>query len=196
MLTKRDLLLRSAALAAITAATMKSAPVSAQTDVSPAEARAIAKEAYIYGFPIVDNYRIQHAYWVDRTNPEYKAPWNQICNMPRVFHAGGHGGPDAQLGHALLHDRRGPACRADRAHRAGDGEGALFQHPAHRLLHLQFRLHRHPHHRQRGWHLPARRAGLERRDAQGRRRRSFARRPNWRSPPIARSSSTRATSKT
>ncbi len=30
----------------------------AQASVSPAEARAIAKEAYIYGFP--NNYRIQH----------------------------------------------------------------------------------------------------------------------------------------
>ena len=85
MLTKRDLLLRSAALAAITAATMKSAPVSAQTDVSPTEARAIAKEAYIYGFPIVDNYRIQHAYWVDRTNPEYKGGFNQVWNASRLF---------------------------------------------------------------------------------------------------------------
>ena len=52
----------------------------AQTSVTPAEARAIAKEAYIYGFPIVDNYRVQHAYWVDKTNPEYKGPWNQIWN--------------------------------------------------------------------------------------------------------------------
>jgi hypothetical protein len=85
MLTKRDLLLRSAALAAITATTAKSYPASAQTGVSPAEARAIAKEAYVYGFPIVDNYRIQHAYWVDRTNPEYKGPWNQIYNSARLF---------------------------------------------------------------------------------------------------------------
>jgi hypothetical protein len=57
----------------------------AQTGVSPAEARAIAKEAYIYGFSIVDNYRIQHTYWVDRTNPEYKAPWNQIWNSAQLF---------------------------------------------------------------------------------------------------------------
>jgi hypothetical protein len=57
----------------------------AQTSVTPAEARAIAKEAYVYGFPIVDNYRIQHAYWVDRTNPEFKAPFNQIWNSARVF---------------------------------------------------------------------------------------------------------------
>jgi hypothetical protein len=57
----------------------------AQTSVTPAEARAIAKEAYIYGFPLVDGYRILHAYFVDRDNPEYKAPWNQIKNIPRVY---------------------------------------------------------------------------------------------------------------
>jgi hypothetical protein len=37
-------------------------PVMAQAaDITAAEARAIAKEAYIYGFPMVDNYRIEHA---------------------------------------------------------------------------------------------------------------------------------------
>ncbi len=30
-------------------------PAGAQTGVTPEEARAIAKEAYIYGFPIVDD---------------------------------------------------------------------------------------------------------------------------------------------
>jgi hypothetical protein len=50
----------------------------AQTNVTPAEARAIAKEAYIYGFPMVDNYRIQYGYFVDRQDPEFKAPWNEI----------------------------------------------------------------------------------------------------------------------
>ncbi|WP_426281663.1 DUF1254 domain-containing protein [Lysobacter soli] len=53
--------------------------------VTPEEARAIAKEAYIYGFPMVDNYRIQHAYFVDAKNPEYKGSWNQIINIPRVY---------------------------------------------------------------------------------------------------------------
>ena len=56
----------------------------AQT-VSPTEARVIAKEAYIYGFPMVDSYRIQHAYFVNTKNPEYKAPWNQLRNFSRVF---------------------------------------------------------------------------------------------------------------
>jgi hypothetical protein len=54
-------------------------------DCGTTEARAIAKEAYIYGFPMVDNYRIQYGYFVDRQNSEFKAPWNQICNIPRVY---------------------------------------------------------------------------------------------------------------
>jgi hypothetical protein len=55
------------------------------TVLVPEGARAIAKEAYIYGFPMVDSYRIQYAYFVDASNPEFKAPWNQIRNIPRVF---------------------------------------------------------------------------------------------------------------
>jgi hypothetical protein len=57
----------------------------AQTNVTPTEARAIAKEAYVYGFPVVDSYRIQYSYFVDRQNPEFKAQWNQIRNIPRVY---------------------------------------------------------------------------------------------------------------
>jgi hypothetical protein len=54
--------------------------------LSPAEARAIAKEAYIYGFPPVDSYRILYSYFVDRSSPEYKAGWNErVANNPRVF---------------------------------------------------------------------------------------------------------------
>jgi hypothetical protein len=53
--------------------------------MTAAEARAIAKEAYIYGFPLVDSYRIEHAYFVDAKNPEYKGPWNHLVNIPRVY---------------------------------------------------------------------------------------------------------------
>jgi len=54
-------------------------------DLTPAEARAIAKEAYIYGFPVVDSYRIQYEYFVDTKGPEFKATWNHIANTPRVY---------------------------------------------------------------------------------------------------------------
>jgi len=53
--------------------------------VTPEEARAIAREAYIYANPIADNYRILYGSFVDRTDPEYKAPWNQIRNFARVY---------------------------------------------------------------------------------------------------------------
>jgi len=49
------------------------------------EARAIAREAYIYGFPAVDSYRIEYGYFVDHESSEFKAPWNQIRSIPRVY---------------------------------------------------------------------------------------------------------------
>lgn len=52
---------------------------------SEQDVRAIAKEAYIYGFPMVDGYRILHAYCVNRQSPEYKGPWNSISSSARVF---------------------------------------------------------------------------------------------------------------
>ncbi|GAU83298.1 DUF1254 domain-containing protein [Bosea sp. BIWAKO-01] len=61
------------------------APTAHAQAPSPAEARAIAKEATIYGFPLVDNYRIQHSYFVDRNSPEFKAPWNTLVNNARVY---------------------------------------------------------------------------------------------------------------
>ena len=54
-------------------------------DITPAEARAIAKEAYICGYPMVDSYRIEYGYFVDKKDPEYKGPWNQIHNEPNVY---------------------------------------------------------------------------------------------------------------
>jgi len=56
-----------------------------ESHISPIEARKIAKEAYIYGFPMVDSYRIQYSYFEDRGGPEYKTSWNQIYNNARVY---------------------------------------------------------------------------------------------------------------
>lgn len=54
-------------------------------ELTPAEAREIARDAYVYGFPIVDSYRIQHATYVDTGNPDYKGAWNVVHNTARVF---------------------------------------------------------------------------------------------------------------
>ena len=55
------------------------------TELTIQEARAIAKEAYIYANPPVDSYRILFNYFVEKDNPDYKAPWNQIKHIPRVY---------------------------------------------------------------------------------------------------------------
>jgi hypothetical protein len=60
----------------------------AQVTVAPDQARAIAEKAYVFGFPMVDSYRIQYSYFADAGNPEFKAPWNHIRNTSRVFTAG------------------------------------------------------------------------------------------------------------
>lgn len=72
-------------LATAVAAAMLLAPAAHAQDVTPEEARAIAKDAYIYGFPIADNYRVAYAYFTDKNDPNFKAPWNQIANIARVF---------------------------------------------------------------------------------------------------------------
>jgi len=56
-----------------------------QLKLSAAEARGVAKDAYVYGFPLVDNYRIQYSYFEDREDPDYKGPWNQIHSAARVY---------------------------------------------------------------------------------------------------------------
>ncbi|PSH57932.1 DUF1254 domain-containing protein [Phyllobacterium endophyticum] len=56
-----------------------------QEEVSAEDAQAIAKEATIYGFPLVDNYRIQHSYFADHASPEFKSSWNKIFNNARVY---------------------------------------------------------------------------------------------------------------
>ena len=59
----------------------------AQAPVAASKARGIAQEAYTYGFPMIDSYRILYGYFVDRGSPEFKGPWNQLVNTPRVYTA-------------------------------------------------------------------------------------------------------------
>ena len=50
-----------------------------------AETRAIAEEGFIYGLPIVMNYAVMYEYAVDKGGSQFKAPFNQIKNEPRVY---------------------------------------------------------------------------------------------------------------
>ncbi|MDB6146059.1 MAG: cell envelope protein [Pseudomonas sp.] len=52
---------------------------------TPSEAQAIAKEAYLYGFPVVESYKTLYTQAVDKGGPNYKAPFNKIGNTAKVF---------------------------------------------------------------------------------------------------------------
>lgn len=54
-------------------------------NVSVQQLREIAKQAYRYGFPMVDMYRIEYAYAVDQNSGQYLGDWNQIHSIARVF---------------------------------------------------------------------------------------------------------------
>jgi hypothetical protein len=60
-------------------------PAAHAVTLTAEEARSIAKDAYIYGFPLVDNYRVQYSYFVDSSSPEFKGGWNKISNTARVY---------------------------------------------------------------------------------------------------------------
>ena len=49
------------------------------------ETRAIAEEGFIYGLPLVMNYAIMNEYAVDPNSSQFKAPFNQIKSLARVF---------------------------------------------------------------------------------------------------------------
>jgi hypothetical protein len=53
--------------------------------VTPDEARSIAKEAYVYGVPMVSIYGTLWAFSVDKGGREYKGPFNTVLNVARVF---------------------------------------------------------------------------------------------------------------
>lgn len=52
--------------------------------VTTAQIRDIAKQAYIYGYPMVDNYRIQYAYFQDKQSSQFRAPWNTLHSDAHV----------------------------------------------------------------------------------------------------------------
>jgi hypothetical protein len=53
-------------------------------DLTPAETKAIAEEAFIYGLPIVMNYGVMYEYAVDKNSSQFKAPFNHLNSMHRV----------------------------------------------------------------------------------------------------------------
>jgi hypothetical protein len=87
MMTKRELM-RSAALAAVTASGSKSRLAFAQAGAAKPgslNAKDIAAEGFVYGLPIVMNYGVMYQFAVARNSGQFKAPFNQIANSHSVF---------------------------------------------------------------------------------------------------------------
>lgn len=58
---------------------------SAAEAVAPDEASSIAEEAYIYAFPMMENYRTMYAQAVDRSAPSYSAPFNELVPKTKLL---------------------------------------------------------------------------------------------------------------
>jgi hypothetical protein len=55
------------------------------SSLTPQEIQQIAKEAYIYGFPMVVNYKTMYFYAVLPESPEYKGGFNNLKSEARVY---------------------------------------------------------------------------------------------------------------
>lgn len=60
-------------------------PSGTKTDVSAEEAQAIARDAYVYGFPLVMNLKTIYDYAVNVESPNYKGPFNEVSCEARLF---------------------------------------------------------------------------------------------------------------
>jgi hypothetical protein len=67
-------------IAVVLAMTLSSALYAQKAEVSPNEAKAIAEEAYIYAFPMLDNYKMLFVQAVWEKSPAYEVPFNQMKN--------------------------------------------------------------------------------------------------------------------
>lgn len=54
-------------------------------DAQTVQTEATVKEAYIYGFPMVDLYRIMFGYFIDSKTPAFKGPFNTLVNSANVY---------------------------------------------------------------------------------------------------------------
>ena len=70
-------------LASVSAPSLSQQPQ--QSALAVRELQAVAEEAYLYGFPMIVNYKVMYEYAIDRSSGQFKAPFNVISNEGRVF---------------------------------------------------------------------------------------------------------------
>jgi hypothetical protein len=63
----------------------ESKQIEPKAELTAKEAKQIAKEAYIYGFPLVLNYKTMYDYALDKKSPDYKGDFNKLVCDARLF---------------------------------------------------------------------------------------------------------------
>ncbi|MGY6268731.1 DUF1254 domain-containing protein [Achromobacter denitrificans] len=53
--------------------------------VTAQQARGIAREAYLYGTPMVASYQAMYAFGIDKGSPQYKGPFNTVSGAARIY---------------------------------------------------------------------------------------------------------------
>jgi len=81
----RSPLFKLAPLALTTLAGLAATTGFAAEMLRPEERVQIAKEALIYGYPLVANYTVFYSYFIDQKGTEFKTPVNTLYNTARVY---------------------------------------------------------------------------------------------------------------
>ena len=74
-----------ASLIAVSGCSNENAYAPKQATLTPQEAKQIAKDAYVYGFPLVLNYKTMYEYALNKKAVEYKGDFNQLMCEARVY---------------------------------------------------------------------------------------------------------------
>ncbi|RHW77799.1 DUF1254 domain-containing protein [Colwellia sp. RSH04] len=74
-----------AGLIAVSGCSNENAYAPKQATLTPQEAKQIAKDAYVYGFPLVLNYKTMYEYALNKKAVEYKGDFNQLMCEARVY---------------------------------------------------------------------------------------------------------------
>ena len=55
--------------------------------MTPDEARAVAEKAYIFAYPMMENYKTMYNQAVNKQSKSYRAPFNRFCHMRKLLMA-------------------------------------------------------------------------------------------------------------
>jgi len=75
----------AAVLAVLVSLTTEASAESAKPALTPDEVQSVSEEAILYGLPLVMLYGIMNEYAINQDSDQFKAPFNQIKNEPRVY---------------------------------------------------------------------------------------------------------------